>query len=252
LRQWGTVLALYAQDHEGHLPCNSDGSAGAWLLRGALLSFNNKDPNAPQDSLFHFRTKHIACCPVATRYYPDNRDFSFPISSLPSFNVGPADIHLGSPDLSYPAWVIRAPAPPLVGSYGLNRFLFRPHFQSTLTFVPPSELSRGVDIFSLRSKANVPVVLDSAAPYGGPPAASVGPPSPSDGSFGKLSWPFCVSRHDHFVNTVFLDWSVRRIDLKELWTLKWFQDFDTNGPWTRAGGVKPERWPLWMRGLKDY
>ena len=54
------------------------------------------------------------------------------------------------------------------------------------------------------------------------------------------------------MNGVFLDWSVRKIGLKELWKLKWFRDFDTNGPWTRAGGVKPEDWPEWMRGFKDY
>ena len=35
LRQWGTVLPLYAQDNEGRFPCNVDGSAGAWLLRAA-------------------------------------------------------------------------------------------------------------------------------------------------------------------------------------------------------------------------
>ena len=252
LKQWGTILALYAQDNEGHFPCNGGGDAGEWLLRGALLNVNNKDANVPQDSFFHFRTRDIACCPVATRYIPDNRDSSFPISLPTALNVGQGSIQLGTLDLSYPAWVINVPAPRCVGSYGLNRFLFRPHFESTLTFVPPAELTHGADIFSLAGKANIPVVLDSAAPSGGPPSADDGPPSPSDGTFSKLAWPFCLSRHDGLVNGVFLDWSVRKIGLKELWKLKWFRDFDTNGPWTRAGGVKPEDWPLWMRGLRDY
>jgi prepilin-type processing-associated H-X9-DG protein len=61
-----------------------------------------------------------------------------------------------------------------------------------------------------------------------------------------------VTRHEGFVNGAFLDWSVRRIGLKELWKLKWSRDFDTNGPWTLAGGVKPDQWPAWMRGMKDY
>jgi prepilin-type N-terminal cleavage/methylation domain-containing protein/prepilin-type processing-associated H-X9-DG protein len=250
LRQWGTILALYAQDNEGHFPCNLSGDAGAWLLRGALLSINNKDANVPQDSFFHFRTKDIACCPLATRYYPDDREFGSPMSVPASLNVGQMYTQLGTLDLSYPAWVIHVPAPRCVGSYGLNRFLFRPHFQSTLTFVPPAELTQGADIFSIAGKANIPVILDSAAPSGGPPSASDGPPL--DASFSKLAWPFCVSRHDGFVNGVFLDWSVRKIGLKELWKLKWFRDFDTNGPWTQAGGVKPNDWPEWMRGFKDY
>ncbi len=52
---------------------------------------------------------------------------------------------------------------------------------------------------------------------------------------------------------LFRDWSVRKVGLKELWTLKWDdRRFDTNGPWTMAGGVQPEDWPAWMRGFKDY
>ena len=51
---------------------------------------------------------------------------------------------------------------------------------------------------------------------------------------------------------LFMDWSVRKVGLKELWTLKWSRDFDTAGPWTLAGGVKPEDWPAWMQRFKDY
>lgn len=54
------------------------------------------------------------------------------------------------------------------------------------------------------------------------------------------------------MNGLFLDWSVRKVGLKELWTLKWYKEFDTANEWTRAGGVQPEDWPEWMRGFKDY
>jgi hypothetical protein len=54
------------------------------------------------------------------------------------------------------------------------------------------------------------------------------------------------------VNGLFLDWSVRRVGLKELWTLKWNQSFNTANRWTLAGGVKPEDWPEWMMSFKDY
>ena len=53
-------------------------------------------------------------------------------------------------------------------------------------------------------------------------------------------------------SSLFLDWSVRRVGLKELWTLKWNRKFDTAGKWTQAGGVRPEDWPEWRRGFKDY
>jgi hypothetical protein len=64
---------------------------------------------------------------------------------------------------------------------------------------------------------------------------------------------FCISRHHlGFTNALFLDWSVRKIGLKELWALEWSREFDTAGPWTKAGGVRPEDWPPWMQNFKDY
>ncbi len=64
--------------------------------------------------------------------------------------------------------------------------------------------------------------------------------------------PFCIDRHDGYINCLFLDWSVRKVGLKELWKLKWHKGFDTGGMWTRAGGVTPEDWPSWMRQFKEY
>ena len=48
------------------------------------------------------------------------------------------------------------------------------------------------------------------------------------------------------------DYSVRKVGLKELWKLKWHRQFDTNGPWTVAGGVRKGDWPDWMKNFKDY
>jgi prepilin-type N-terminal cleavage/methylation domain-containing protein/prepilin-type processing-associated H-X9-DG protein len=62
----------------------------------------------------------------------------------------------------------------------------------------------------------------------------------------------CINRHDGGINCLFLDWSVRKVGLKGLWTLKWHMGWDTAGPWTTRGGVRPEDWPEWMRRFKDY
>ena len=62
----------------------------------------------------------------------------------------------------------------------------------------------------------------------------------------------CLNRHSEAVNGAFLDWSVRKIGLKELWTLSWYNDFDTAGPWTKAGGAQSENWPEWMSSFKEY
>jgi hypothetical protein len=62
----------------------------------------------------------------------------------------------------------------------------------------------------------------------------------------------CINRHKGYINTVFLDLNVRRVGLKELWTLNWHRNFDTMGIWTTAGGAIASDWPTWMRHFKDY
>jgi prepilin-type N-terminal cleavage/methylation domain-containing protein len=57
-------------------------------------------------------------------------------------------------------------------------------------------------------------------------------PPPYEGCFephcSSLSLS-CLNRHDATVNCLFLDSSVRKIGLKELWTLKWNPDWSTAG-----------------------
>jgi prepilin-type processing-associated H-X9-DG protein len=100
----------------------------------------------------------------------------------------------------------------------------------------------GLDIFPLRNRAKVPVFLDSTTPglYF------------RAGSRPLLGYNVTINRHSGKINGLFLDWSVRRIGLKELWTLKWNKQFNTAGEWTKAGGVQPEDWPKSMRRFKDY
>ncbi|MFB0553130.1 MAG: type II secretion system protein [Phycisphaerae bacterium] len=62
----------------------------------------------------------------------------------------------------------------------------------------------------------------------------------------------CLNRHSGAVNSAFLDWSVRKVGLKELWTLNWHHNYDIHGPWTIAGDVQSSDWPDWMRSFKDY
>jgi len=77
------------------------------------------------------------------------------------------------------------------------------------------------------------------------------PPPEEDGEF---LWAFgggmrrvCTDRHHGGVNILFMDWSTRKVKLKDLWTLKWHRDFDTSGPWSPTGGVAASDWPYWMR-----
>ncbi len=105
----------------------------------------------------------------------------------------------------------------------------------------------------------MPLLLDCVLMWG--MARSPGSPPEYDGHLtgsglaGDITY-FCINRHNAAINGLFMDFSVRKIGLKELWTLRWRLPDDARmiafNPWTRAGGVLPEDWPPWMRNFKDY
>jgi len=103
---------------------------------------------------------------------------------------------------------------------------------------------------------NVPVMADGAFRSDGQPYPSDEPPSydgaPRTDMANDEIRIFCINRHDGFVNILFMDWTVRKVGLKELWTLRWHRNFNISGPWTTAGLVQPSDWPIWMRNFKDY
>lgn len=145
------------------------------------------------------------------------------------------------------AWEITDPGPPFRGSYGLNSGLFN---RFPIGFKPAgSSLTIGLDVLSVKGSSGIPAVLDSVRPNIS--ASEDMDPSP-DGFERSRGMDPCMKRHGTYVNGLFLDWSARRIDLKELWVLPWYPRFDTAGRWTKAGGVQPEDWPKWLRGCKDY
>jgi prepilin-type N-terminal cleavage/methylation domain-containing protein/prepilin-type processing-associated H-X9-DG protein len=242
LKQWGATLALYAEDSQGRLPTDSSGQCGIWLLRGMFLS--GDDPNADGRTLHQFGTKDIALCPMAVG--TGRGKFG---SSGGSWNGLSSPLVMGSPGSTFSAWEITTPIPSFRGSYGCNTWVF-----CGLSKHPLHRRWGGglieLDIFSLRGRAQFPTILDGAFMWGRP-GDSEDPPKSERGNIFTIG-NFCLNRHNEHVNSLFLDWSVRKVGLKELWTLKWHRDWDMAGPWTKAGGVKPEDWPVWMQKFKDY
>ena len=58
---------------------------------------------------------------------------------------------------------------------------------------------------------------------------------------------FCNNRHEGFVNCLFLDFTVRKTGLKELWRINWHREWNKD---IVSTGLPV--WPEWMRNLKDY
>ncbi|MHC4744560.1 MAG: type II secretion system protein [Planctomycetota bacterium] len=104
----------------------------------------------------------------------------------------------------------------------------------------------------VKSPDNVPVFLDCRNYRIGSVKVAGPPPAPDLPTRGLGGCDVCINRHEGGINMLFMDWSVRKVGLKELWTLKWHREWDTANEWTKAGGVKREDWPEWMRNFKDY
>ena len=226
LKQWGTIFAVYTEDNEG---CPAPSKLRAVrLLRGSSLSVDK--PNKPD--FHHVSTQGIACCPMAVR--PRRRErFRYIVGT--EFDVA------GTRGSTFEAWEITSPSPPFRGSYGFNPKLFDALSHG---HIGGRGLWRGLETYSFRGTANFPVLLDCSRWHGDHDEFMSPAASRANG--------FCINRHNGHVNGLFLDWSARRIGLKELWTLKWHRKYNTAGPWTNAGGVQPEDWPEWMRKFKDY
>ncbi len=246
LRQWGMALAAYTEDNQGRFPATMSGMDALWLLRGAFIS--NKDPNGPDDSLHGFRTKDIVCCPMAT--HPSGRGPSGGGGGGGMSWFGRSYKFEWAHGSAFEAWEITSPTPAFRGSYGFNRWLFKGFHQAFFDAPMLRDGRLDLDVTSLRGRSGIPVLLDAAMPLCDPLDGFPPPMHPEGGGAGIQN--FCMNRHNEYVNGLFLDWSVRKVGLKELWTLNWYTEFNRAGRWTKAGGVKPEQWPKWMRKFRDY
>jgi prepilin-type N-terminal cleavage/methylation domain-containing protein/prepilin-type processing-associated H-X9-DG protein len=233
LRQWGTTFTVYLNENSGRFFHSGPGDI-LWLLRGPyVLEGDPSTPSVQQD----ITTKDIACCPMATKP-----------GGIGSFE---GNAHWGNNSYHYEgrggstfgAWEIITPLPKFRGSYGCNNSLFHGVVDRSGSSHSSAKQIR-LNIYSLKNAARFPFFLDSTK--------FLGDFSSMHGPGGEDSSSFCINRHNGYINGLFLDWSVRKIGLKELWTLKWNEDFDMTGPWTKAGGVQAGDWPSWMRGFKDY
>ena len=244
LRQWGQILAAYTTENNGRLGCDPWGSMTAlWLFRGTMPVGNADLTQRPLSLLVD--TEPIRCCPTADEPPPDTSGAHAKWHE--ENGVRTLDLKFRYKDETFGGWEIIYPSPPLHGSYGFNERLLTGEFAPFSAHVHRKKSFRVIDI---SGREKIPVLLDSTCPVvcaepNDPPQREI------DSSFFGM-WSACLNRHNACVNALFLDWSARRVGLKELWTLQWGPRFSTRGPWTRAGGVKPGDWPKWMRGFKDY
>ena len=215
LKQWTLIFSMYANDYDEKFPGWLD-SPVPWPQQLKALWPRHRDSN------------DLFTCPTARKPASESLDSS--------------NWHLGS---TFTAWSLRSTASivRVDCSYGVNVWA-----QS----VPgPEADARYWQTVPAKGAGNIPLLTDSAYWWACQRSSIGDPPDPED-TWTDTSMPCCMNRHNGFVMAVFMDWSSRKVGVKELWTLKWYNDFDTAGSWTRAGGVQTENWPQWMRSFKEY
>jgi prepilin-type N-terminal cleavage/methylation domain-containing protein len=240
LRQWGTIFSMYTGDNDGlfNRGWPSDGGddwgfAGGHTWPLSLRPYYSGLPakhDADEDSEA-WGEKKIRFCPMATRA------------------IGRES------RAAYWAWIqpdtIEAEGfATACGSYGTNEW--------TGNQPEGGERIEGANwkTSNVKGAGNIPLIMDCAWAGGFPedthePPAYEGYMSLSEDEIIR----YVINRHNYRVMVCFVDYSVRKVDLKQLFVLKWHRLFRLDGPFTLAGGATRSWWKSkapWMLNLKDY
>ena len=235
LREWGLIFKLYTDDYDGYF---NEG----WGVGETTLWMNALRP-------YYKDNWDMLLCPTATREMENSNDWG-------TFKA---------------AW--RTVATPNGGSY---RYVFSYNINSWTNYMHGDRGDRWEEWFWKRVNNNTTVAPGTRTMIGKPVSLNTIPvfgdgtwhdawPRDTDtpaqtmdafgigdrGTTGEMNH-FSINRHDGHVGMLFMDWSTRRVGLKELWTLKWHRGFITSGAWTQAGGARAEDWPVWLRNFKGY
>ncbi|MGE5295559.1 MAG: type II secretion system protein [Solirubrobacterales bacterium] len=218
LRQWGVVFSMYMNEHNDQL--NWDTASFWWRWS---RSYSGK-------------TNDLLLCPAARKYEVNRNDPKWESAESRDWGTGNTFSPWKATDDSMGGL--------FYSSYGFNYYGGREVYRPTGT-MPLRGGTTSSHLYRLGG-SRTPIHLD--APWWW----AVGAGSPPAYEEEITQDQVCMNRHDGAINSLFLDWSVRRVGLKELWTLRWYLTYNTAGEWTKAGGVQPEDWPKWMRRFPDY
>lgn len=211
LTQWGLITQMYTDENNG----------GYWIDYG--------------------HNSRGVWMPVLREYYGDIGQFRIcPIASKPSeIGYGNTTEHWG------PFMQAHGFREKDYGSYGINHWINDLAQESE---IPGGWRGRPECQWRKvpgRNLANVPIIGDCAWYGGNPDESGDGGQVPDIRDWNRvhpMRWSydmarFCMDRHNRGINMTFADGSTRKVELPDLWTLKWhrkFQpDYDVSIPWLK-------------------
>ncbi len=256
LRQWGMMFSTYLAEHDGWffpLDCPYYEPFRHTLSKQSpVLSTRNLVTN------YFKHERGLLLCPETPLSKERKRQMRVYDSDWNGSVDTPYCVHTVYWDQHFQAYLHHVA---VFGSYGLNQYVrapMPPHRADHDPLCPYTIARDGTHrrctyhwarkncwpTWQTRDDDIIPVFSDCTNPMAYLPDY---PPEYKEYCHGS-----CIDRHNGGINILFADMSVRKVGLKELWTLKWRRGYDTANRWTRAGRVRPDDWPEWMRKYKDY
>ncbi len=227
LRQWSDLLMLYTNDNDNlvwfeyHVPYSVKGT---WMVVLSDLYNDNEEMRVcPSTKLDEVKSQSFVYGTTFKTWGPGHSLFR------------PEDY----------------------GSYGINHWItqlhrgdpgWRNHPQWNWKIASPKGAGRIPMFFDCTWYGTMPYEYNYADSGAG--ITSGAPPTSQDWSeqlpanFGEYDMTrVCINRHQRAINIAFMDGSVQKTDLRDLWTLKWHKAYNT------ASGPKPNEFPQWLQAL---
>ena len=237
VKQWGVVFMMYAQANNNSFPQNHPGDG--------LSEYDSYWCHA---TMAYYNDPKIRFCPSAKK----NKEIWAIVNSGGSpgwtnaygatfMNWGPFE---PADQVTPTDWWDEYPE----GSYGMNEWCSNPPKYnpdgSKCTSIWGAPVNLTWRKKNMKRANNVPLFLDCKLVDGYPRDDDPPPLEPDEhnGYLNNSMKMYCMDRHNHTIDALFVDASARRVGLKELWTLKWHPKFNTANEWTLAGGATRAKW----------
>ena len=226
LQKWGAVFGMFTADNNGYFH-------GGWTvnIKYGGRWFDLLRPYLDDNNDLH-------CCPTATRVrqlYGEYTGVSGKFSAWGKFIGGPG---------AYPTSLRGS-----YGSYGINTYVCDPSaatgrdpewFWRTPNVSPADKIPLLFDCFWIDA---FPMAYDEPPQFDGDLSSS--------GHMNAMK-NVCINRHNAAINMLFLDFSVGKVGLKELWELTWHRLWREQ---YEQAGCPPTAWndpDHWMYNMKDF
>ncbi len=229
-KQWNLTAAMFTEANDGRFWKSDNGTPGYWFPR--YMDNTTKD----------WRTNKTWFCPSAQK----------PVQTASGQMTQNLNI--------YNAWGIFTGTDlgpnGIAGSFGINGYCLIP--QAAAGAQPVANYESGIPTTDGWKTTSTPVANNvpwwiEALRFDLWPLPTHAPAANEFAAWSDNLMARCtINRHQGHLNAAFMDWSVRKIGIKEVYILKWHKRFNTAGPWTKAGGVDESDWPQWIRRFPSY